>query len=399
MTRVIHRHAVLAMVLVGMSSCMAQRPGIWIESRAMSQWQASALTSRIHQGRLELWSIGDQNAREAGREDAHGGGYLYCIQPRSGRLGRPVSRIEYSRPLFHGRDSFTPEQVLRETIRGSRFTSPGERNDFDSEDAVDYEGLVFDPQNSNRLFAITEGHAPWLVQIDLSGASEPKTVSKAVRVATKEVARGDEDYPTREMKENQRWEGLVLDTAGTRFFLACERHGDDPRPRIFFIDRHSFERPKNNGAGFPRVDPKPALSQDWLTRFKQRYGKFPCISGLTYVASQTSSEPTGYLLALERNQEKLIVIDVKGRDIVKFIDLDLRAPDQSGAHGLNVHWMSPEGIAADGSGNLWLINDPVAGRNKYWPINQDHPIDAAKFQDRIPLLLRVNASQWAAPAP
>ena len=68
-----------------------------------------------------------------------------------------------------------------------------------------------------------------------------------------------------------------------------------------------------------------------------------------------------FLLALARDQERVLLIALDTKRVERIVDLILLSPE-----GTRIKWVSPEGIALDAERKrVWVINDPDSVRNNY----------------------------------
>src|SRR5262249_7625156 len=101
-----------------------------------------------------------------------------------------------------------------------------------------------------------------------------------------------------------------------------------------------------------------------------------------------------YLLAIARDQERLLLISLDDSKVERSIDIDFRAPG-----GEAIFWVSPEGLAVDEAADrLWIINDPDSIRGNYKRAQDAAP--EGNFAAFAPLLFetRLSAVLGAAPA-
>ena len=100
------------------------------------------------------------------------------------------------------------------------------------------------------------------------------------------------------------------------------------------------------------------------------------------------------LLAILRDQERLLLIDLERKQFSRTVDLDLLDPS-----GGAIDWVSPEGLAIDPtSDRLWIINDPDSVGMNYRSRAAGAP--EGPFADYSPLLfeMRLSAALGTKPA-
>jgi hypothetical protein len=301
--------------------------------------QPSALAWR----RGELWSLGDQRSQYPG--------HLFRIDPRSGRLlGQPL-RLR----LPARKDGENPQFEIYRGIPNS-----------------DFEGLAPHPDDLNTFFAITEDKVPWVVEIRLT--DKGKSLAAGI-VQLSQIRLPGNPRPWRD-DSNFRMEGLAVSDDARTLYLAFER-ADDDLPRIYSAPL-SIARagkpfqlqavPVRFAALPPRGDKARARLNINDIQFIRR-GKRP------------------FLLAVARDQERLLVIDIQAGKVSRTIDLDFRDPD-----GQAILWVSPEGLAFDAAADrLWVINDPDSVRGNYR--RRDQPEATGLYAEFAPLLFEMKLSE------
>jgi hypothetical protein len=288
----------------------------------------------------ELWSIGDQRAEWPGR--------LLRIDPKTARLiGVPIA------------------PVLKEPSGGNlRF------NDYQSIPNSDFEGLAKDPRDPTVLYGVTEDKRLWVVRFRIEDGTAPKA---AIDQITELEFPGVQLYPRE--SSNYRLEGIVLSDDGKTMYFAWERTADN-LPRIFSLPTEEGvsgklvlpkEVPIDFGAVPPREDKPKALLNLNDIRFLRRGAK-PC------------------LLAIARDQERLLLIGLDTGKVERIVDIDFRAPD-----GESMMWTSPEGLEIDeATDRLWLITDPDSMRGNYRKLKDQEP--EGNFAQMAPLLFEAKLS-------
>ncbi|HLU49055.1 MAG TPA: hypothetical protein VK116_13260 [Planctomycetota bacterium] len=302
--------------------------------------QTSALT--FH--RRSLWSVGDQRSEYPGS--------LLEIDPESARLRGSPLRIEVAD------DVEADEDQLRR---------------FREIPNIDLEGLA--PANATKtdaldgeigFVAVTEDKEPWLLFLTTqsSAPGAERAPLKLIR-----LSRLDVPLDLRPWRDdtNFRVEGItVLD--GDLFVIAFERaHDNLPRLLTLGKELNPAPLPIDFSSLPPRVDKPRALLN---------------VNGLESVRWRDRS----LLLALARDQERIVVIDAETSRILHFVDLDLRDPD-----GHSIEWASPEGIAADvATDRLWLVSDPDSVRGNYR--RRDSEKADGPYASYVPLLFTTKLS-------
>ena len=264
-----------------------------------------------------LLSAGDQRSQYPG--------HLFLIDPANGLLLAPPMKI---------------------TPPGEK---PGESRHFKAYRSIpnsDFEGLAADPTAENRLYAITEDKVPWIsvLRLEKSGGKTTVNLESLTQV------RFPENLQPWDGNKNFRLEGIALGGEPGKAYLAYERAVDD-MPRILEISL----------AGLGEKDTVSArdleISFDTVTRRPDKKRSLLNINDIQFLRRDNRS----WLIALARDQERILLIDLEKARVVRWVDLDLREPG-----GGKIYWVSPEGIAIDREGGrLWIINDPDSVSGNY----------------------------------
>jgi uncharacterized protein YjiK len=292
----------------------------------------------------ELWSIGDQRGEWPGQ--------LLRIDPRTARLkGGPI-----------------------------RLEAKGDRPHFDEYRAIrnpDFEGLAADPRDLQVLYGVTEDKRQTIVQIRLTeGAAGPQAVIESIT----ELEFPPDLAPFQD-DPNYRLEGIAVSDDGRTFYLAWERAADR-LPRLYSLSAEEARSgktarpvlvPVDFAAVKPRADKPKALLNLNDIQFLRRGGR-------------------PFLLALARDQERLLLIALEEKRVERAVDLDLRAPD-----GDPIFWVSPEGLAADlAADRIYIVNDPDSIRSNYRKAKDEKP--EGNFAAFAPLLYEARLSDLIGPA-
>jgi len=267
-----------------------------------------------------LWSLGDQRSAFPG--------HLYRISPATARLlGPPLQ-------LHPPTDDPTPSFEEYRKIPNS-----------------DFEGLTCHPSRPDTFVAVTEDKTPWLAEIRVtqrSGLQEQKTHRANLLRLTPVV------YPEGVLAwrddSNFRLEACTFSADGETLFVVFERAADE-LPRVLQI---RYKDTRNSGPVQLTLLPFPF--SDIPPRTDKARARLN-LNGLQSVQHGGRE----LLIAIARDQERLLVLDPVRNEIVRVLDLDLRTPT-----GLPVEWVSPEGLAVDpATARLWVINDPDSVRGNY----------------------------------
>ncbi len=290
----------------------------------------------------ELWSVGDQRGEYPG--------HILRIDPKTGRLvGKPVL-LEL------------PAKV------------DGESEDFEAYRRIpnsDYEGMALVPGNANRIIAVTEDKIPWLADIRIGESNDALRASIAhlTPIIFPAGLGSWRDDP------NFRFEGCAVSDDSKTVYLAFERALDE-LPRLY---RVSMEAACSGKPVTPEHLPLPFAS------IPRRAGKEKARLNLNDVQFiRLEGRPA--LLAVLRDQERLLVMDLERKEFPRVLDLDLFDPA-----GGTIEWVSPEGLAFDEAANrLWIINDPDSVSSNYRARGVAAP--EGPFADYSPLLFEMKLS-------
>jgi uncharacterized protein YjiK len=247
----------------------------------------------------------------------------------------------------------------------------------------DFEGLAIDPRNPDSFFGVTEDKIPWLVDIHLEWApgSDPNSqrnprANPCARIVELTPIEFPPDLAPWRDDPNFRWEGCAVSDDGETLYLAFERAKDD-LPRIYELPVKSARSgkavaPKEVPFPFAAVAPRADKRQALLN-----------LNDLQYLSSH--GRPT--LVALARDQERILLLDLKKGEVSRVVDLDLRDPA-----GNSIEWVSPEGLAIDAATDrLWIVNDPDSVRGNYRA--RGDAAASGEFADFSPLLFQFKLSE------
>jgi hypothetical protein len=304
----------------------------------------------------ELWSIGDQRSEFPG--------HVFRIDPRTARLvGKPL-RLEL------------PD------------AAPGEDAEIAAYRAIpnsDFEGLAVHPKDPATLFAVTEDKIPWVAEVRLEGTGPGGAGAPApmrARIARLSRLLLPEDTPSWRNDPNFRMEGCAVSDDAATMYLAFER-AQDELPRIHRVpvaDLRSgkpvrLELQPVDFASVPRRADKPRARLN--------------VNDIQFV--RLGGRPA--LLAVARDQERLLAIDLDAGKVARIVDLVLLDPA-----GGAIEWVSPEGLAFDRERDrLWIINDPDSVERNYRA--RAEPAPTGLFAEYSPLLFELKLSEALGEAP
>jgi hypothetical protein len=298
-----------------------------------------------------LASIGDQRSQYPG--------HLFRIDPASGRLLGSPARFSVTETQAKSSPHFARYRELPN---------------------ADFEGIAILPMSNGTLLAVTEDKTPWIAALRPSMflRTSPSRAPPAPIQSLTRLRFPDGLEPWRG-KTNFRIEGIAISdeesSEAKTVYLAYERATDN-LPRILTTSltaalsgkEAQLETLAIDFASLPkRPDKGPALLNVNDIQFLRRRGK-------------------PYLIAIARDQERLLLIDLKARKIKRWIDLDLRDPK-----GRRMHWVSPEGLAFDEKDDhLWVVNDPDSVRGNYKLRGEEKA--SGHFASYVPLLFEMKLS-------
>ena len=340
--------------------------GQWIDqtesSITVTNWQTSDLA--YDSKKKVWWSIGDQNSTST--LDTKPSNYLLYrmseVSPQPKFQPIPVS--------WESSDEF---QIVSKAFENAKTRR------------IDFEGLAVHPNNPNSLMAISEGEQPWLFEIEYVEDESRAVVKRSARISVE----GNHSSKARKHDWNKRWEGIALSLDGQKVFLATE--ATDTHDRIYEFSLNDLSTKTNASGDFLKP---AAVSQ--LSAITAGIGE---ISGLSFCKYQDKI----LLVALERNParisgpSKLHFIDVsQAKFTSRAVSLELRAPALNGdpKDGIEIASASPEGVACDDAGHLFLIGDPDPGFYQLKSQSdivriESHNPQKNKLQAKIPLFFQI----------
>ncbi|MGQ9591261.1 MAG: hypothetical protein ACUVYA_13325 [Planctomycetota bacterium] len=328
----------------GLEVCRLAARGRWILDRAGDPTPPRGITRGLQPSGLafrggELWSIGDQRSAYPG--------HIFRIDPRTARLLSDPVRIE-AREEDAERD---------QEIRAYRAIPNS-----------DFEALCVDPKDPAILFAVTEDKIPWIAEIHVEAAPAPEAkLSAAIRRLVRIPF--PEDLESWRGDPNFRFEGAAVSDDGEALYLAFER-ARDGFPRIYRLRAGSLR-----GEGSPSLE-EIRVPFGLVPRREEKPEALLNVNDIQFVRA----DGRDLLLAVLRDQERLLAIDIELCEILRVVDLDLLDPS-----GRAIEWVSPEGLAADAaSDRLWLVNDPDSMRSNYRL--RSAPLADGPFAEFTPLL-------------
>ena len=327
--------------------------GIWVADADGKPTPPGSFTRGLQTSGLifregELWSIGDQRSQFPGQ--------IFRMDPRTARLLEGPVKLEVP-PETAGEN---PEFAAYRRIPNS-----------------DFEGFALHPLEPGSLYAITEDKIPWVAEIRLEKGPEGPAPARApdshrARIVQLTRIRFPADAEPWRDDLNFRFEGCAIHDDGKTLFLAFERAKDE-LPRLY---RSSLDAARSGkeielekvvvafGDVPPRKDkPEARLNLNDIAFFRHQ------------------GRPA--LLAVARDQERLLVVDLEKKAVTRYVDLDLLDPT-----GAAIEWASPEGVALDAPrGRVWIITDPDSVGKSYRARAESAP--TGQFADYSPLLFEL----------
>jgi hypothetical protein len=306
--------------------------------------QPSGLVTR----RGELWSIGDQRSEFPG--------HFFRIDPATGRLiGKPI-RLELPGDGEDGGEEVTAYRGIPNS---------------------DFEGLAIHPKDADTFFAVTEDKIPWIAEVHVEGADAPgAAAAPRARIVRLTRILLPEDTPSWRNDPNFRMEGCAVSEDAATMYLAFERAKDD-LPRIYRVPVAEVRSGKPLKLDLLPVD---------FASVPRRIDKPQARLNLNDL-QLLRAEGRTIFLAVARDQERLLVIDLESGKVTRVLDLVLLDPT-----GGAIHWVSPEGLAVDpGTDRVWIINDPDSVETNYRTRGAAAP--AGLFAEYSPLLFEMKLSE------
>jgi len=342
----------------------------WFRLQAPGDTHGIQQASDLHYGRLGgregLWAVCDRNGRESA-------GRIYFFSPETLQATRPEGKIVADEefvvlgpaegwPAFYARPSRVGREILDDIRR--RTTPVADRGD---EPFLDLEAITIGSSpgapHEKRLFVAAE--EPYSVILELALGNEGR--DGPVRPSGGEppgVARLVNLYAYGEPAEHQGTarndglEGLAFAGKPGQFYFAEEgtrSHTQDPKPLLMFRDPILGRGELNER----RLEPDPLLSQALSAAVRKcRKGESQTLNGLAVLRD-------GRLLAVDRNGGLILRIDparAAAEPWVNLYDLagkNLRELLAGFPQRRRMPYISIEGIALDGAGALWLVDDPA----------------------------------------
>jgi hypothetical protein len=282
-----------------------------------------------------LWSVGDQRASFPGS--------LYAIDPKSGRL------VQQPTPI--------------------RADDPQIRSRLEAWSRLDLEDLAILSASERRFVAVLEDKATAALVLQVN---EDATTALATAVWEFQFPGDDVPVPYRN-DPNYRLEGIALDTADSRGYVAFERDAGG-LPRLYQFDLRSTAT-----TGITAVPLQPLAFEGW-SKLRGKPRTLLNANGLHLIRTR-SGEPR--LLVLCRDREMFFAIDPRSLELVGQVECQLLSPE-----GERIEWVSPEGIAVDSDrGVVYIITDPDSTDGNYRL--RSTATAAGRFAEFVPLLFEV----------
>jgi uncharacterized protein YjiK len=313
--------------------------GLWVllqdeQPAPTDDFQRGLQTSGLAWDGTLLWSVGDQRASYPG--------YLYAIDPQSGRLVRPPIPLAASEPSIQAR--------------------------LDAWRRLDLEDIAILSVAERRFVAVLEDKATAALVLHLNEQSDAAVVT-AVWVF--HFPLGEAPVPYRR-DPNYRLEGIAVDHKERRGYVGFERdlHG---LPNLYQFDLDSAPL-----AGIATVQLEPLHFTAW-DKLCGKSGALLNVNGLQFVRTP-SGDPRLFVLC--RDRELFFVMDPHSGRLIEQVELGLRSPE-----GEPIEWPSPEGIAVDSKRRLvYIISDPDSTDGNYRL--RGTPTATRQFAQFVPLLFQ-----------
>jgi len=308
--------------------------------------QASALLWRDG----VLWSVGDQRSQFPN--------HVFLVDPMTARLR--------GAPLRFGLPS--PQRLA---------DSPGTAKHLLTYSKIpnsDFEALANHPTKKNSILAVTEDKTPWIAELRV----DPGTVESGVgglQLENLTELRFPAGLEPWRKSPNFRLEGLTLSSDGKTVYFAYERAADN-LPRVLKTSLSSALGDSHADLEIVDID---------FASVPRRADKRRALLNLNDIQILRRGD-RDLLIAVARDQERVLVIDLAAKKVTGVIDLDFRDPN-----GRSIHWVSPEGVAFDEENDrLWIINDPDSVRGNYKL--RGEKVASGLFAQYAPLLFELTLS-------
>jgi uncharacterized protein YjiK len=349
------------LLLIALAPCASEVPasdaapapiasvGRWVldaEGKAVAprEFERGLQSSALVYGHGVLWSVGDQRSEYPG--------HVFRIDPERARISGKPLRVEAAgadleKPLF--RDYFS--------IRNP-----------------DFEGLAWHPLREDALLVVTEDKRQTILDVQLERPAGGGDFERARLRSITELDFPAGVAPYRE-DMNYRLEGVAASKSRRRVYLAYERLANE-LPALFAL---SVEAACAGGSARPE---RLAINFAALPRRADKEKTLLNINGLELIDHGGKE----LLLAVARDQERLVLIDPEAPAALAAVDLRLLAPGER-----EVFWVSPEGLAIDAAHDrLWLINDPDSIRGNFRLAAEEKA--SGRFAELAPLLFELKLS-------
>jgi hypothetical protein len=208
------------------------------------------------------------------------------------------------------------------------------------------------PPHDPHVFVVAEEPHSTVLELVVEGEG---TTSRARLVGAYDYAEAADEHGT---SNNDGLEGLAYAGEPGRFYWGEEGtklHGPDAHPRLFFLDPRVGRSVLASG----RFDVEQPLSEMMTQRVHDlRRGRMQTLNALTVTAD-------GQVLAVDRNGGWILRLGVQPVSATRWLNLyDLDGVNLREALAVfpgprRMPYISIEGIAVDGAGALWLVDDPA----------------------------------------
>lgn len=291
----------------------------------------------------ELWCVGDQRSQFPGA--------IFRIDPSRSRLIGEPWRLALPEPT----PAESPQFAVYRSIPNS-----------------DFEGLCTHPSRGDIVYAVTEDKTPWVVEIAVEEGAGAACAPRIRRLC--ELQLPDSLKPWRS-NPNFRMEGLAVSEDAKFLYLAYER-AEDELPHLFRAEIAELSR------GGPLAPLEVAVRFDALPAREDKPEAKLNLNDVQFL----SRGGAAHLVALARDQERILLIDLAAGRVTRWLDLDLRDPA-----GERIYWVSPEGLALDRERDrLWIVNDPDSERGNYRKLAEEKA--SGEYADYVPLLFEMKLS-------
>jgi hypothetical protein len=238
----------------------------------------------------------------------------------------------------------------------------------------DFEGIAADPYRENTYYGVIEMDGAFLLEISWAPGSPRAFIRRVAIIDTGSLGPWQDD-------PNYRLEGIAVVAPDPAFILAFERAADG-LPRLLAVTWKATDPSKEIKAEILPIpfDAVPPRAGKGLLNVND-VACCPAVPRGGGGGAPGGAPPLVLLLA--RDQERILVLDLAKREIVRIVSLDFRGPALE-----KIHWTSPEGMAVDAAARrIYVITDPDSVRGNFRRLDDAAP--EGNYELLVPLLFTI----------